>query len=68
MNLKNHKKLLRQKLIQNLLPNSILATDNAPCHNKQVNPALTSNSRSVVTSFLKQKSTPFEEEMLKPYL
>jgi hypothetical protein len=52
MNLKNYEKQLRQKFIPNLL-NSVLVTEDAPYHNKQVNPAPASNSRrNVMTSSL----------------
>jgi hypothetical protein len=45
MNFDNCERWLKTKLIPNLLPNSVLAMDNAACHNVQLNPAPTSSSQ-----------------------
>lgn len=42
-NFENYEKWIKDQLIPNLKPNSVLVIDNAPYHNKQVNPAPTSS-------------------------
>jgi hypothetical protein len=56
MNFKTYEKWLRQKLIPNF-PNSVSIIDNAPYHNKQVNPTPTSDDIIMVM----QKSIPHGE-------
>jgi hypothetical protein len=45
MNGENYTCWLKEKLIPNLEPNSVLVTDNAPYHNIQKNKAPTSNQK-----------------------
>lgn len=69
MNFNNYEKWLRQKLIPNLPPNSVVVIDNASYHNKQLNPAPTSSSKkSDMISWLQTQSIPFHDKMLKPEL
>lgn len=69
MNFSNYRKWLEEKLIPNLPPRSVLVIDNASYHNKEVNPAPTSNTRKAdMISWLAQNCIPYNEKMLKPEL
>ncbi|XP_072380782.1 uncharacterized protein [Diabrotica undecimpunctata] len=50
MNYDNYKKWLRDKLIPNLPPNSVLVFDNAPYHNVQTEKCPTMSSRNAVVA------------------
>ena len=66
MNFKNYEKWLKEKLIPNLPPKSVLVIDNAPYHNKQINKAPNSNSTiNAMKSWLTDKGIPFQDYMLK---
>lgn len=41
MNFNNYVKWIREKLMPNIPPNSVIVVDNAPYHNVQLNPAPT---------------------------
>lgn len=69
MNFSNYEKWLRTKLIPNLNPNSVVVIDNAPYHNKILNPAPTSNDKKAkMESWLAEKGIPYEKDMRKPQL
>lgn len=69
MNSENYEKWLKQKLIPNLPPNSVVVTDNAPYHNKQIDKAPTSNSnKAEMIAWLTAKNLQFSANMLKPQL
>lgn len=67
MNFDNFYKWLSEKLIPNLQPNSVIVLDNAPYHNKVLNPAPTSSStKEIMIEWLVQKGIPVSTSMLKP--
>ncbi|XP_046684781.1 uncharacterized protein LOC124370533 [Homalodisca vitripennis] len=69
MNFKNYKKYLQEKLIPNLPPKTVLVIDNASYHNKQLNPAPTSNSKKAeIIQWLVNHNIPFHDKMLKTEL
>ena len=69
MNYSNYEKWLRTQLIPNLSPNSVVVIDNAPYHNKLLNPAPTSNDKkAIMESWLVEKGIPYEKDMRKPQL
>jgi transposase len=69
MNYDNYTKWLRSQLIPNLPPNSVLVIDNASYHNKQYDPAPTSNAKKAdMQRWLMEKGIAYEESMLKPQL
>lgn len=69
MNFVNYEKWLTTQLLPNLPPSSVIVVDNAAYHNKQADPAPTSNSRKeVMVKWLQEKGIPFDEKMLKPQL
>src|SRR3978361_1221174 len=69
MNSENYEKWLREKIIPNLPPGSVVVTDNAPYHNKQIDKAPTSNStKSEMTAWLTAKNIDFSANMYKPQL
>ncbi|XP_021199802.3 uncharacterized protein LOC110383347 [Helicoverpa armigera] len=69
MNFDNYTKWLRNQLIPNLPPNSVLVVDNASYHNKQYDPAPTSNAKKAdMQRWLSEKGIAFEDSMLKPQL
>lgn len=69
MNSENYEKWLKEKLIPNLPPNSIVVTDNAPYHNKQIDKAPTSSSRKCeMVAWLECKKIAFQSNLLKPQL
>ncbi|PZC70602.1 hypothetical protein B5X24_HaOG215526 [Helicoverpa armigera] len=69
MNFDNYTKWLRNQLIPNLPPNSVLVVDNASYHNKQYDPAPTSNAKKAdMQRWLSEKDIAFEDSMLKPQL
>ncbi|CAK1591466.1 unnamed protein product, partial [Parnassius mnemosyne] len=68
MNYENYEKWIKNQLVPNLPANSVVVVDNA-YHNKQEDPAPTSNSRKAdMQSWLREKNIEFEETMLKPQL
>ena len=69
MNSENFIKWLRQKLIPNLPPSSVLVLDNASYHNIQLNPAPTSNSlKADMQKWLQDKGIHFPPYFTKPEL
>lgn len=69
MNFINYEKWLRNQLIPNLPPNSVIVVDNASYHNKQFETAPTSNSnKAVMRQWLKDKGVQYDEKMYKPQL
>lgn len=69
MNATNFEKWLREKLIPNLEPNSVIVVDNAPYHNVQIEKTPNSNSKKCeMISWLSEHNIPFHENMLKPQL
>lgn len=69
MNKKNYEKWLREKLIPNLNPNSVIVIDNAPYHREQINPAPTSCSRkSEMIAWLSERGIAHSMNQLKPEL
>lgn len=69
MNFENYVKWLRSQLIPNLPPNSMLVIDNASYHNKQYDPAPSSNAKkSDMQRWLAEKGINYEKSMLKPQL
>lgn len=69
MNFTNYEKWLRTQLIPNLSPNSVVVIDNAPYHNKLLNPAPTSNDKKAkMESWLVEKGIPYDKDMRKPQL
>lgn len=69
MNFENFEKWLRNKLIPNLPPNSVLVIDNASYHNIKLNPSPTSSSRKEeMMNWLSQRGIPFHESMYKAEL
>ncbi|CAK1592281.1 unnamed protein product [Parnassius mnemosyne] len=69
MNYENYEKWIKNQLVPNLPANSVVVVDNASYHNKQEDPAPTSNSRKAdMQSWLREKNIEFEETMLKPQL
>jgi hypothetical protein len=69
MNYNYYTKWLKQKLIPNLLPKSILITDNTPYHNVQLNLAPTSSARKhSFIEWLSKNNISFERNMLTPEL
>lgn len=69
MNYDNYEKWIKEQLIPNLKPNSVLVIDNAPYHNKQVNPAPTSSwKKQDMQKWLTDNGIPYCESMLKPQL
>lgn len=69
MNYENYEKWLKNQLIPNIPPNSVVVVDNASYHNKQYDLAPTSNSRKAdMQAWLSEKGIQFDEIMLKPQL
>ncbi|CAG4960748.1 unnamed protein product [Colias eurytheme] len=69
MNNNNYTKWLRNQLIPNLPPNAVLLIDNTSYHNKQYDPAPTSNAKKAdMQRWLTEKGIAYEESMLKPQL
>lgn len=69
MNYENYEKWVKNKLIPNLPPNSVIVIDNAPYHNVQLNPAPTSSSRKAdMIKWLEERNIPHSSSMLKPEL
>ena len=69
MNFDNYSRWMREKLLPNLPPNSVIVVDNASYHNVQLNPAPTSSSRKLeMQLWLRERNIQFEPDMLKPQL
>lgn len=69
VNYENYTEWIRSQLIPNLPPNAVLVIDNASCHNKQYDPAPTSNAKKAdMQQRLMEKGIAYEESMLKPQL
>lgn len=69
MNYENYTKWLRSQLIPNLPPNAVLVVDNASYHNKQHDPAPSSNAKKAdMQKWLTEKGIAYGESMLKPQL
>jgi hypothetical protein len=66
MNGENYIRWLKEKLIPNLEPNSVIVIDNAPYHNIQKDKAPTSNSnKEIMKNRLHVRNIPFYYTMLK---
>jgi transposase len=69
MNFQNYEKWLREKLIPNLPPNSVIVIDIAPYHNVLLERTPTSNSRKVdMINWLSSHGIPCSDDMFKPQL
>lgn len=69
MNRDNYEKWVREKLIPNLPPNSVVVFDNAPYHNVSLNKAPTSNTpKEEMKKWLDKEEIPYSQDMLKPTL
>lgn len=69
MNSKNYMQWVKNQLVPNLKPNTVLVIDNAGYHNSELNKAPTSNSRKdEMIKWLEDKNIPYETSMLKPQL
>jgi hypothetical protein len=66
MNSENCIRWLKEKLIPNLQPNSVLVIDSAPYYNTQEDKAPTSNSnKETMKNLLRVRNIPFCDTMLK---
>lgn len=66
MNSENFMKWVKEKLLPNIPPNSVLVVDNAPYHNIQSNKCPTQSSRKdVIKEWLKRNGIQYNEDMLK---
>lgn len=65
--LKNYIKWFQERLIPNLLPHSVVATENAPYYNVQLNltPTLASQ-KAAINQWLIDKNIQLSANMLKP--
>jgi hypothetical protein len=69
MNFQNYEKWLREKLIPNLPPNSVIIIDNAPFHNVLLEQTPTSNSKKAdIINWLSSHGIPCFDDMFKPHL
>lgn len=69
MNYQNYEKWLRQQLMPNLPPNSVVVVDNASYHNKQWDLAPTSNTHKAdMQAWLTEKGIQYDATLLKPDL
>lgn len=69
MNFDNYEKWVKEKLLPNLPPRSVVVFDNAPYHNVQVETIPnTSDRKDVIKQWLRQHNIPFEEHFLKAEL
>ncbi|XP_045453649.1 uncharacterized protein LOC123662923 [Melitaea cinxia] len=69
MNNKNFTKWLKEKLLPNLPPNSIIVLDNAPYHCKQIDRLPNSNSlKETMKNWLRERNIDFEENFTNPEL
>ena len=69
MNSSNYFKWVKEKLIPNLPPNSVLVIDNAPYHSIEINKAPSSNAKKAdIMRWLQESRIPFSTDMLKPQL
>lgn len=69
MNSSNYDKWVRDKLLPNLPPQSVVVIDNAPYHNVQECKAPSSNSRKEeMKQWLSEKNIAFASSLLKPQL
>lgn len=66
MNSENFMKWVKEKLLPNIPPNSVLVVDNAPYHNVQSDKCPTQSSRKdVIKEWLKRNGIQYNEDMLK---
>ena len=66
MNTENYVKYIKEKLIPNLEPNSVVVIDNAPYHNTLGQPIPTAAWRKAdIQNWLKCHNIPYEETLLK---
>lgn len=69
MNFNNYEKWVKEKLLPNLPPRSVVVIDNAPYHNVQVEKVPnTSNRKDVIQNWLREHNIPFEQKLLKAEL
>ena len=69
MNKDNYEKWMKEKVIPNLPPNSVIILDNASYHNVAVDKASTSTStKTKMMDWLTERKIPFSHRMLKPEL
>jgi transposase len=65
MNFQNYEKWLREKLIPNLPPNSVVVIDNAPYHNVLLERTPTSNNKKMdMINWISSHSIPCSDDML----
>jgi hypothetical protein len=68
-NFQNYKKLLREKLISNLLPNSVIVNNNVLYHNVFLERISSLNSRKVdMLNWLSSRRLPCSNDMFKTQL
>lgn len=68
INFDNYERWLKTKLIPNLLPSSVIAVDNAACHNVQLTPAPNSCQTCAVIDWLSDCDIPVSDKMCMPEL
>lgn len=69
MNYRNYEKWLMEMLIPNDPQNSVVIMDNAPYHNKQINPIPNSNwKKDDMKAWLSERGISFNQTLLKPEL
>lgn len=69
MNFGNYEKWVKEKLLPNLPPRSVVVIDNAPYHNVQVEKMPnTSDRKDVIKEWLRKHNIHFEEKFLKAEL
>ncbi|XP_077293797.1 uncharacterized protein LOC143916528 [Arctopsyche grandis] len=69
MNAINYQKWIKEKLVPNLQPQSVIVIDNASYHNVTSEPMPTSNSRKAdMLAWLRKFNIPYPEKCTKPVL
>lgn len=69
MNYENYEKWIKNQLLPNVPPRSVIVIDNAPYHNKQAQKCPNSTTRKdEMKSWLRLRNIPFPDNSLKPEL
>lgn len=69
MNFENYEKWIKNKLIPNIRPNSVIVVDNASYHNVEINRAPSSATKKAdMIKWLVERGIPLTENLLKPEL
>lgn len=69
MNSSNFMQWVKNQLVPNLKPNTVLVVDNAKYHNSELDKAPTSKSKKdEMIEWLEEKNIPYDRSMLKPQL